>query len=65
MVTIKTILPECSKHTATNYTTTSDARFPAPPDPELSKSTRFTGFPNVKYTTPLASKLPALPVTNS
>ena len=50
--------------TATECTATSDARFPAPPSPKLSKMTRPTAFPNMKLTAPPATKLPALPVTN-
>ena len=44
-------------NTATKCTATSDARFPTPPDPELSKMTRFTAFPNMKYTGPLATNI--------
>ena len=45
-------------------TTTSYARFPAPPNPKLPKTTRTTVIPNTKLTVPPATKLPALPVTN-
>ena len=34
------------------YTATSDARSSVSPDPELSKTTRFTIYPETKYTTP-------------
>ena len=64
MVTTKITFGKIPKHSATECTATSDARFSVPQDPKLSKITRFTLFPSMEYTMSTATKCPVLPVTN-